>query len=156
MKSYDYAIIQKGPFHVLVVRDKFTVGVFTCNSKGIIIPPGNRLLKTHLTYEQNFVSFRHIVGKMRNKPEAPGTYFGATDIRVNHKMELIDELKRYDDISEREIIYASDEVYESVDGSNLIHMHTARKQFEEFVDIIQEWLAQDANIKEKLEELKCQ
>lgn len=134
---YDHIIIKRGDYYVLVIRDEFTTGVFTCDANGVIIPPGNRLLKTHLTYEQNFVAFRHIVGKMKCKPEhfigdgsGPGTYFGAVEPRVCHKMEVIDELKKYDDVTEQEYIYASDEEYEKVDGSHLDYMKEARESFD--------------------------
>lgn len=146
MKPNDYVIIKRGDYFVFVLRDEFTTGVYTCDKNGKIIFPGNRLLVTHLTPEENFVKYRHIVGKMNVKPErfigdgsAPGTYFGPIEPRVCHKMEVIDELKRYDDEEESERIYACDESYMSIDGSNIDHMYTCRARFHNLVEAFQEW-----------------
>ena len=120
--------------------------VTLANMYGIIIPPGNRLLKTHLTYEQNVVAFRHIIGKMKVKPEhfigsgTRGTYFGAIEPRVCHKMELPDHLKKYDDVNETETLYVSDDQYKEIDGGNIDHMRACRVRFEAYIKILQTWL----------------
>ena len=107
--------------HILIAKDEYTTGVFVCDTEGKVIFPGERLLKTHLSYEENHVAHRHILGKMqekskREKNSKVTTYFGATEIRVKRRLELPDDHKVYDDELEQEHIYADEENY-PVDGT---------------------------------------
>lgn len=149
MTPTDYAIVKRGDYYILVARDKFTIGVYTCDAHGIIIPPGNRLLLTHLTYEQNFVTFRHVLGRMYlekeryiigNETSFQGEYFGVTRLTRCHKMEVIDSIKIYNNENGIEYIYAIDDLYESIDGSHIEHMKTARANFENYINSLQEKL----------------
>jgi hypothetical protein len=147
MRSQDYIIIKRDDTFVYVLRDEFTTGVYTCDKDGRIISPGNRLLVTHLSYEENFVKFRHVVGKMTNTFESSigdngerDIYFGAIGPRICHEMEVIDSLKVYDKTNETEYIYVRDEDYERVDGSHMEHMKICRERFKNLVEAFQEWV----------------
>jgi hypothetical protein len=112
LKVYDYEIVKRGDYQVLVIRDQYSTGVFTCDTNGIIIPPGNRLLKTHLTYEENVVAYRRTIGEMKNKPEYfigdnnHGRYFGAIEPMKDYGlMEVTNFLKGYNSAAVKESGY---------------------------------------------------
>lgn len=158
METWDKEIIKCGDQYVHVVRIDRTVGVFTCNEKGMIIPPGIILMLSHIENpkdsNRSSVAYHHVVEKMKKKAACSIEYYTANSIygamgcesskfysneetvgsRIYHKMEVVDSLKRYDD-NFNEIIYVDAHEYEKYDGNWTPLIEIEREHFIEMVKI---------------------
>jgi hypothetical protein len=142
-------LVKRGIFYVLVASSRLDTAVYSCNEHGKINEFGERLLKQHLTYEQNFVCFRHTLGKMRVKREMldstyHGNYFNPCMSRYYRRLELPDQFKTYDDDMEKEYIYESEEKYPNSCLDIASKMISRRCHFRQAVDEGTQYLRQGA------------
>jgi hypothetical protein len=140
MREFDSCIIDSGDNHILVLRDTFSTAVITFNRTQCVETLGDVLVKTHLTYEKNFVVYNQTIGMISSIVEHPEhevykTYFDPLNASEQWLVEVEDDLKIYNIDNGTEHIYVTWDEYNSIDGSRKGHVNTCKNNIKSLIQL---------------------